>query len=97
MKNVAETILEQLGGNRFIAMTGAKQFAGGADMLQFSIGRGAKNKANKVKVTLAGDLYRVDFFNIRGVNIKELGTVENVYADRLAAVFTEQTGLDTRI
>jgi hypothetical protein len=30
---VANTILEQLGGGRFIAMTGAKSFVGGEDSL----------------------------------------------------------------
>lgn len=95
--NVAQTILEQLGGNKFVAMTGAKQLVAGPDFLQFGIGRGARNKANKVRVTLAGDLYRVDFYNIRGVNVREVGTVENVYADRLAGVFTEATGFDTRL
>jgi hypothetical protein len=96
---VATQILEQLGGNRFAAMTGAKQFVGGERSLQFSLGRGATNKANKVRVTLAGDdTYTVEFFNLRGVNLKPCGEpVERVYADRLAAVFTEATGFDTRL
>lgn len=96
---VATQILEQLGGNRFVAMTGAKQFVGGERSLQFSLGRGATNKANKVRVTLAtDDTYTVEFFNLRGVNLKPCGEpVERVYADRLQAVFTERTGLDTRL
>lgn len=96
---VATQILEQLGGNRFVAMTGAKQFVGGERSLQFSIGRGATNKTNKVRVTLAtDDTYTVEFFNLRGVNCKPCGEpVERVYADRLQAVFTEATGLDTHL
>lgn len=95
---VATQILEQLGGNRFAAMTGAKQFVGGERSLQFSIGRGATNKANKVRVTLAADdTYTVEFFNLRGVNLKPCGEVSGVYADRLQAVFTEATGLDTHL
>lgn len=94
----AQTILAQLGGNRFAAMTGAKQFVGGANFLQFAIGRGAVNKANKVKVSLtADDLYRVEFFNIRGVNVKEIARVDGVYADQLQRVFTAETGFDTRL
>lgn len=89
-------ILEQLGGNKFLAMTGAKDLVNlGNGGLQFAIGRGAKNKANKVVITLAADLYTVRFVSIRGINITECGTFEMVYADRLAALFTEQTGFDT--
>lgn len=96
--NVAQTILEQLGGNRFIAMTGAKQFVGGPDFLQFGIGRGACNGVNKVRVTLgADDRYEVALYKIRGVNVREIFKYEGVYADRLAAVFTEGTGFDTRL
>lgn len=96
---VATQILEHLGGHRFTAMTGAKQFVGSDRALQFSIGRGATNKANKVRVTLAtDDTYTVEFFNLRGVNCKPCGEpVERVYADRLAAVFTECTGMDTHL
>lgn len=96
---VATRILEQLGGHRFTAMTGAKQFVGSERALQFSIGRGATNKANKVRVTLAtDDTYTVEFFSLRGVNCKPCGEpVERVYADRLQAVFTEATGLDTHL
>lgn len=94
---IAQTILAQLGGNRFLAMTGAKQLVDLGNGLQFAIGRGAKNKANKVVIRLEGDVYRVTFYNIRGVNFKECGEFGTVYADRLAALFTEQTGFDTHL
>lgn len=94
----ADTILAQLGGNRFLAMTGAKHLVAGPDFLQFAIGRGATNKANKVKITLSGsDLYDLSFYSIRGTNIKDCGSVTMVYGDRLAEVFTEQTGFDTHL
>lgn len=95
---VAQTILQQLGGNRFIAMTGAKNFVGSADALHFSIGRGAVNKANKVVVRLGSDdLYTVEFWNVRGVNMRQLETVDGVYADTLRRVFTDATGFDTHL
>lgn len=95
---IAQTILAQLGGNRFLAMTGAKDLVNTGKGLQFAIGRGASNKADKVVVTLTyADLYDVRFLTIRGVNMTERGTVEGVHADRLAAVFTEQTGFDTHM
>lgn len=103
MKTPAQTILEQLGGNRFIAMTGAKQFVSGkteagADFLQFSIGRGANHGINKVRVTLTiQDLYWIEFYKLRGVDCKRIMSTDGVCADRLAGVFTEKTGFDTRL
>jgi len=95
---IAQTILAQLGGNRFLAMTGAKQLvvlpSGG---LQFNFTRSPKNKANKVSIRLDGDLYTVNFFSARGVAVVDRGEFEMIYGDRLAALFTEQTGFDTRL
>lgn len=94
---IAQIILQQLGGNRFLAMTGAKQLCDLRDGLQFALPRGAKNKANKVCIRLVDDLYRVTFYSIRGVNVTERGEFERIYGDRLAAIFTEQTGFDTHL
>ena len=99
MNTIAKTIFEQLGANRFVAMTGAKNFCQGFNSLQFDIGRGAKNKANKVRITLqTSDTYMIEFFYVRGVVCKTCGEAErNVYADQLQAVFTAATGLDTHL
>ena len=94
---IAQTILAQLGGNRFLAMTGAKQLVALPTGLQFSFPRSAKNKANKVAIRLAGDLYTVKVYSLRGVNVTERGEFEMIYGDRLAALFTEQTGFDTHL
>ena len=67
------------------------------DGIMFNLPRGAKNKANKDVVTLDGDLYSVRFLTIRGTTITERGTFEMIYGDRLAALFTEQTGFDTSL
>lgn len=96
--SVAQTILEQLGGHRFTAMTGARQFVGDevGRSLHFSIpGR------RKVRITLGvDDRYTVEVFIMRGIDCKPIPGVhamEGVYADRLQAVFTELTGLDTHL
>jgi hypothetical protein len=96
---IAQTILQQLGGNRFTIMTGAKNLVAGPNYLQFDIGRGAINKANKVRVTLdTNDTYLVEFFYLRGVNCKTCpGAARGIYADRLAPYFTEATGMDTHL
>lgn len=96
--NVAQTILRQLGGNKFVAMIGAKNLVSSADGLHFSIGKGAKNKANKVAIKLAADdTYTIEFYNLRGVNLKDISKVYGVHADELQKVFTQETGFDTHL
>lgn len=97
---VAKIILSQLGGNRFVAMTGSKNFIDGGDSLQFDIGRGATNKANKCRVTLtADDLYTVEFFkwNARKLEMTSVGKVTGVYNDMLRETFTSHTGFYTSL
>lgn len=95
---VANTILAQLGGSRFVAMTGAKNFVGGANALQFRIGAGAKNKANAIRITLtAADLYDVEFIRSRGLTFSIVEKVEGLFADDLRRVFTDRTGFLTSL
>lgn len=96
---VARTILEQLGGRRFIAMTGAKNFVGGQYTLTFSLPRGfATNKADKVRVTLTpADLYTVEFFKTRRLELVPIASHDGLYAEDLAGLFTAETGLDTHL
>lgn len=92
---VAQTILSQLGGNRFVVMTGAKNLTGRADGLSFKIGRNS-HKVTHVRVTLnARDTYTCEFLNIRGTNIKTLQTVDDVYCEDLQRVFKAATGIHT--
>ena len=88
------------GSNRVFSIAGNKMIAildFMGDGLAFNLPRGAKNKANKVCIRLVDDLYRVAFYSIRGVNVTERGEFERIYGDRLAALFTEQTGFDTHL
>lgn len=96
---VAETILKQLGGNRFIAMTGARNFVGSESSLQFGIpAKLTKNGANRVHVELgADDLYTVDFYRLHGLKFSKVSTHEMVYAEDLRRLFTSETGLDTSL
>ncbi len=95
---IAQTILQQLGGNRFIAMVGARNLASvNGNALSFKVGRNSKGVTH-VMITLApADLYTVETFKCRGMEIAKLATVENVYAENLREVFTAQTGLDTSL
>lgn len=93
-KHIAETILSQLGG-KVNAMIGMKDGVYGDNFLQFGWKvRGARNKANKVRITLEpSDTYTVEFFSIRGVNVSPKGTFSDVYCDQLKALFERETGL----
>jgi hypothetical protein len=92
---VANTILHQLGGNRFSMMTGAKNFVGSADTLRFKLPANfAANGINMVSVTLnALDTYDVSFLKVRGMKVTPVAKHEGIYADTLRALFTAETGL----
>lgn len=93
---VAETILNQLGGNRFIAMTGSKNFAASENYLSMKLTRNASG-ANYLKITLTPmDVYKMEFISIRGNSIKTKVEFDNVYCDQLQSLFTEATGLYTK-
>jgi hypothetical protein len=91
---VARTILDQLGGARFVAMTGAREFVGSADSLTFKFGVNPK-RVSQVRVTLTpADLYSVTFF----FRIGKAPQIESdVYCNMLEAVFSERTGLYTKL
>lgn len=96
---VANTILAQLGGNRFRAMTGARNFVGSADTLSFHVsGKGKNGSVTAMRVTLNPlDLYTVTALRIRGTKVTEVEVVDGVYFDQLQNVFTSMTGLYTRL
>ena len=102
---VAETIYNQLGGGRFVAMTGAKQFVYDSNSLRFRIGRN-KSKANVVKIELRGDdTYEMTFKRVTTsrISLKTGEYIEgkddvirefhSVYFDQLQDLFTEITGM----
>lgn len=99
---VANTILAQLGGNRFIAMTGACSFSGSADELTFRLPTRGKMRAVKIKLE-PSDTYTFRVVESRGsmakgnFEIVETSKAEDVYCDMLEEVFTEATGLYTSL
>lgn len=95
---VATTILEQLGGNKFVVMTGAKNLGGGMDYLSFGLPKNPKKVSHViVKYNAGSDTYSMKFMNIRGVKVKDLAVHENVYCDMLQELFTQETGLYTKL
>lgn len=110
---IAETILQQLGGNKFVVMTGAKNFVALENGIKFNIGRNA-SKANTVKITVNGlDLYDIEFIKFTPYKItvnhktctvttreektEVIKTYNDCYCDMLQELFTEVTGMYTHL
>lgn len=98
MSDVAKTILQQLGGSKFVAMVGAKNLGSTSNSLSFKISAKTTNKATHCTISLnQSDLYNMKFFKCRGSNISEVGEMNDLYNDQLQTIFTDKTGLDTHL
>ena len=103
---VAQTILNQLGSGRFLAMTGAKylssvQNAKGEYGLSMKLPKGfAKNKIECVRIFLSSaDLYDFEAYTVskQGHWQPIAPAPSGIYAEQLGAAFKELTGLDTKL
>lgn len=96
---VADTILQQLGGAQFIAMTGAKSLAiTEKPGLSFRLPTRSGTLPNYVRITLNPmDEYDVQFARIRGTQLKILSMHENVPVENLVELFERQTSLYTKL
>ena len=96
--SVAKTILEQLGGNQFCMMTGAKNLVDCGDALAMRIGRNSSN-SNYLKITLNSmDLYDMEFCKLTKMGEKKSVTeYKNVYNDLMRGTFTAHTGMYTSL
>ena len=92
-------LLQQLGGNKFIAMTGAKNLAvdKSKNELHMKIGRNSKSISHVIIKLTSGDLYNMEFLSIRGSSRKIKSKEKGVYADQLGKMFTKNTGLNVRL
>ena len=94
---VAKTILEQLGGNKFRMMTGAKKLAGDENSLSMRIGRNSSN-SNYLKITLNSmDTYDMKFYRLWKFEEKSVTEYNNIYNDMLTGQFTSHTGMYTSL
>lgn len=98
---IANEIIRQMGGNKLVAMTGAKNFVAIENGVQFKIGKNSKS-INFVKITLNSmDLYDVEYSRVA----KKRGTYEyvntvkasesGIYNDMLKESFERNTGMYT--
>lgn len=102
-QQVSTTILNQLGGRKFLAMTGSKNLAygtneNGNDMLSMHLTRN-QSKAKYLTITLMpSDTYCVEFTKAdRAFNLITVQKFDNVYAEDLQDIFTAVTGLYTSL
>lgn len=101
---IGNTILQQLGGKAFIAMTGAKQFSTSGKDLTFRLPRAKRDETtgqvvNCVVITLeSNDTYTMLFKHISRTGLHTvLQTKELLYWDQLCDVFKDVTGLATKL
>jgi hypothetical protein len=101
-QQIAATIIEQLGGRKFIAMTGSKNFMTSKDdegnnglLMQLTRNQSG---ASYLRITLNSmDLYKMEFIKSRGMNLTTVKEFDGVYDDMLQKIFTEVTGLYTHL
>lgn len=99
---IAKTILQQIGGHRFAAMTGSHNFINLGNGLRMSLSRN-KTSANRLEIIYdeGADLYNVRFYRQSmnhktfEVTTKDIEKIDGVYCDMLEEIFTNVTGLYT--
>ena len=96
--DVARIIWEQLGGNKFRMMTGAKNLLNLGDGLAMKLGRNSSN-SNYLKITLNSmDTYDMMFAKLtKKGELKSVSEYKNVYNDLMRGTFTAHTGMYTSL
>ena len=100
-KQIATTILSQLGGKQFVMMTGVKLTYGSNEIEQPYLccslpdDLEITNNIDEVFITynLGNDLYIMNFFNSNLVENKLVKQIKDVYAEDLIPFFEQETGL----
>ena len=106
---VAMEILKQLGGNKFLAMTGAKNLVYDDNSLNMKLPKNM-SQANYLKITLNSlDTYDLRFYKVTGgkmnmktfevspIKEKDIKIINCVYCDQLQEIFTQVTGMYTSL
>jgi len=97
-------ILEQLGGRKFLTMTGSKHLAYSEMQNNYLsmhlVQNRSKAKYLRIELTVM-DTYKMTFTKLSGKKyaqyVETIREIDNVYAEDLQKVFTEVTGLYTRL
>jgi hypothetical protein len=97
MNEIIKTMIAQfcVNPNRLVAMIGANSFVYNNETNLISFKFKMCKVANVCRLSyMSGvDLYKMEFLKIRGIDIKEVKTFEEIYAEDLKRFFEEFTGL----
>lgn len=112
-RTVAKEILAQLGGKQFLMMTGCRDLVGDENSLRMRLVKNKSKANFLQITLGGDDLYEMRFFYYREGRYKvlhkegkvveipekeeEVKRFEGVYCDMLYSLFTEVTGLETRM
>lgn len=109
MINIADAILEQLGGSKFLAMTGANHLLADGNTLRMRLPKN-NSRANRLYITLdPDDTYTMRFFRFTAGRLnkktfiwtedktQEIRLEKGVYCDMLQDVFASVTGMYTHL
>ena len=90
--SIANEIYQQFGGGRAMVMIGGKVIVGEKHICVHF--KGCK-KTNIVTIALdeAMDLYKMTFYRLCGVALKEVEKIDQVYAEDMRDIFESKTGL----
>lgn len=96
--SIADTIIHQLGWNKFIAMTGCRNFINIGNGVTMHIPKN-KSKANRLKISINKyDTYDLTFTRVyRIFEVETVQHIEGIDADQLKVVFADITGLATHL
>lgn len=93
--SIAKIILQQLGGNRFLIMTGAHELIDTGNGLRMTIRRN-KSRAKWLKITLTpDDLYHMEFSGVKNKDFHVFAEFDGVYFDMMKDIFESVTGYYT--
>jgi hypothetical protein len=96
MHHVPKTILEQMGGNRALAMIGAKDFVYGDNFLKISFKAKALNGIKCFRIILTpADTYTVTFYGAMKAGLMPAikAEFEDIYCEQLKGLIERTTGL----
>lgn len=94
---IAKDILQQLGGNKFLVMTGTKNLLATENGLRMNLVRNTSG-ASVLSIELNSmDTYTLTFLKVKNYQPIEVAKEVGVYCDMLQERFTKITGLYTRL
>lgn len=96
-KEIAQTIINQLGGKEFVVLTGSNGFIIHESGVSFRVGANPK-KISHCTITLnSGDLYNLIFYSTQysenGQSLKNETELTDIFCEDLKDVFESKTGL----